>query len=80
MTSRQSIKAIFRCNCFHLLKHTLNYCKENFEKYFTAEQNAILDANSWILQPFHLDSITETKDLIDLQSDFGMKALFKETP
>ena len=27
------------------------------------------------------DSITtETEDLIDLQSDFGMKALFKEEP
>ena len=27
------------------------------------------------------DSVTtETEDLVDLQSDFGMKALFKETP
>ena len=24
---------------------------ENFEKYFTAEQNATLDANSWTLHP-----------------------------
>ena len=50
-------------------------------KYFTAEQNATLDANSLILHPFTYESIsTETEDLIDLQSDFGMKALFKETP
>ena len=49
----------------------------NFETYFTAEQNATLDANSWILHPFTYDSITtKTEDLIDLQSDFGMKALF----
>ena len=47
----------------------------------TAEQNATLDANSWILHSFTYDGITiETEDLIDLQSDFGMKALFKETP
>ena len=32
-----------------------------------------------MLHPFSYDSIT-TKDLIDLQSDFGMKALFNETP
>ena len=74
------MKAIFKCNCFHVLKHTLNCCKENFEKYFSAKENATLDAYSWILHPFTYDSIiTETKDLIDLQSDFGMKALFKET-
>ena len=75
------MKAIFRCSCFHLLKHTLNCCKEKFGKYFTAEQNATLDANSWILHPFTYDSTsTETKNLIDRRSDFGMKALFQETP
>ena len=32
-----------------------------------------------ILHPCTYDSITtETEDLVDLQSDFGMKALFKE--
>ena len=32
-------------------------------------------------RPCTYDSIiTETEDLIDLQSDFGMKALFKEAP
>ena len=55
--------------------------KKNFQNYFTAEQNDILNANSWILQSFTTDSPTiETKDLIDLSSDFGMKVLFKETP
>ena len=40
---------------------------KNFDKYFTAEQNATLDANSWILHPFTYDNITtETEDLIDL--------------
>ena len=37
----------------------------------------------WILHPFTYDCrpiTTETEDLIDLQSDFGMKALFKEIP
>ena len=33
------------------------------------------------MPPRTYDSITtETKDLIDLQSDFDMKALFKEAP
>ena len=59
----------------------LKLLEENFEKYFTAEQNATCEANSWILHPFTYDSITtEIEDLIDLQSDYGMKALFKETP
>ena len=45
----------------------LKLLQENFEKYFTAEQNATLDADSWILLPFTYDSITtETEDLIDL--------------
>ena len=34
-----------------------------------------------MLHPFTYDSITtETEDLLDLKSDFMMKALFKETP
>ena len=60
-----------------LIHAHLNLLQENFEKYFNAEQNATLNASSWILQPFIYDGI---EDLIDLQSDFGMKALFKETP
>ena len=70
------------CNSFHLLKQS-EIAEESFEKYFTAEQNATLDANFWILHPFTYDCrpiTTETEDLIDLQSDFGMKALFKEIP
>ena len=52
-----------------------------FEKYFSIEQNATLDAIFWILHPFSCDSITtEAKDLIALQSDFDMKAIFKEAP
>ena len=52
MTSLQNMEAIFRCKCFHLLQHILNWYKKNFEKYFTAKQNATLDANSWTLHPF----------------------------
>ena len=64
-----------------LIEAHLKLLQENFEKYFTAKRNATLDANFWILPPFTYDSITtETKDLIDLQLDFGMKTLFKETP
>ena len=63
-----------------LIEAHLKLLQGNFEFYFTAEQNATLDANSWILHPFTYDRITtETEDLIDLQSDFGIKALFKET-
>ena len=55
--------------------------QENFEKFFDAEQNAALDDNSWILQPFTSDRpSTNPEDLIDLQTNFGIKALFKETP
>ena len=64
-----------------LIEAHLKLLQENFEKYFSAKQNATLDANSWILHPFACDSITtEIKDSFDLQSDFGIKALFKETP
>ena len=62
-----------------LIAAHLKLLLENFEKYFTTEQNATLDANSWISQLFNYASITtETEDLIYLQSDFSMKALFKE--
>ena len=62
------------------LIEALPLLQKNFEKYFTAKQNATLGANSWILHPFFYDSITtETKDLIDFPSNFSMKALFKET-
>ena len=66
---------------FHLLKRILKCCKKILRcTYFTAEQNATLYANSWIVHPFIYDSITtEIKDLFDRQSDFGMKALFRDT-
>ena len=38
-----------------------------------------LDASSWILQPFTYSITAKTEDLSDLQSNFGMKALSKET-
>ena len=64
-----------------LIEARLKLLQENFEKYVTAEQNATLDANSWILHSFTYDGITtETKNLIYLQSDFDIRALFKETP
>ena len=63
-----------------LIEAHLKSLQENFEKYFTAEQNDTLDAKSWILHPFTYDRVTtETKDLFDLQSDFVIKALFKKT-
>ena len=66
---------------FPLIEAYRKLLREIFEKYFTAEQNATLDANSLILHPFTYDNIaTETEDLIDLQSDFGMKAILRETP
>ena len=71
----------FKEQLLPLIKTHLHLSQENFEKYFNAEQNATFDANSWILQPFASDrSSTDPKDLIDLQTDFGVKALFKETP
>ena len=61
-----------------LIEARLKLLQENFEKYFAAEQNATLDANSWKIHSFTYDSITtEAEDLIDLQSDFDLKALFK---
>ena len=48
-----------------LIEAHLKLLEENFEKYFTAEQNPTVDANSWILHSFTDDSITtETKHLI----------------
>ena len=68
----------FQMQLLPLIEAHFKSLQENFGKYFTAEQNARLDANSWILHPFTYDSITtETEDLFDLQSDFGVKALFK---
>ena len=71
----------FQMQLLSLIEAHLKLLQRKFwEKYFTAEQNATLDANFWILHPFTYDSVTtENKDLIDLQSDFGMKALL-ETP
>ena len=69
----------FHMQLLPLIEAHLKLLEENFEKYFTAEQNATFEAKSWILHPFTYDSImTETKDLIDLQSNYGMKALFKK--
>ena len=72
----------FQMQLLPLVKGHLKLLQENFEKYFTADWNATLDSNSWMLHPFTYDSVTtETEDLFDLQSDFGMKALIiKETP
>ena len=41
-----------------LIEAHLKLLQENFEKYFTAEQNDTLDAKSWILHPFTYDRIT----------------------
>ena len=52
-----------------LIEARLKLLQENFEKYFAAEQNATLDANSWKTHSFtyRYDSITtEAEDLIDL--------------
>ena len=71
----------FQMQLLSLIEAHLKLLQENFEKYFTAEQIATLNANSWILHSFTCDSITaETEHLIDLQPNFGMKAMFKETP
>ena len=67
----------FQQQLISLIDEHLNLLQENFGKYFNSEQNTTLDANSWILQPFIYDT-AENKDLIDLQSYFGMKALFQE--
>ena len=67
----------FQQQLIPLIDEHLNLLQENFDKYFNSEQNTTLDANSWILQPFIYDT-AENEDLIDLQSDFGMKALFQE--
>ena len=71
----------FQMSLLPLNEAHLKLLKDNFEKYFSIEQNATLDANFWILHPFSCDSITTVaEDLISLQSDFGMKAIFEETP
>ena len=67
----------FQQQLIPLIDEHLNLLQENFDKYFNSEQNTTLDAKSWMLQPFIYDT-AENEDLIDLQSDFGMKALFQE--
>ena len=63
----------FQMQVLPLIEAHLKLLQENFEKYFTAEQNATLDANSRILLSFTYDSITtENKHFIDPQSNFGM--------
>ena len=70
----------FQMQMLPLIEAHLKLLQENFEKYFNAEQNASLNPNSWILHSFTYDSITtEIEHLINLQANFGMKALFKET-
>ena len=55
----------FQMQLLPLIEAHLKLLEENFEKYFTAEQNPTVDANSWILHSFTDDSITtETKHLI----------------
>ena len=39
----------FQMQLLPLIEANLKLLRENFEKCFTAEQNATLDANSWIL-------------------------------
>ena len=57
----------FQMQLLPFIQARLKLLQENFEKYFTAEQSATLDANSCSLLPFTYDGITtETKDLIDL--------------
>ena len=68
----------FQQQLIPLIYEHLNLLQENFDKYFNSEQNTTLDANSWILQPFVYDTAEKCEDLIDLQSDFGMKTLFQE--
>ena len=48
----------FQMQLLPLIEAHLKLLQENFEKYFTAEQNATLDAKSWILHSFTYDSIT----------------------
>ena len=81
---RDSIKehgSNFQEQLLPLIEAHFDLLQENLEKYFNAEQNAIFDANCWVLQPFTSDMpSTDPEDLIDLQTDFDMKALFKEIP
>ena len=70
-------RSTFQQQLIPLIDEHLNLLQENFDKYFNSEQNTTLDANSWILQSF-IYNTAENEDLIDLQSDFGMKALFQE--
>ena len=59
----------FQMQLLPLIEAHLKLLEENFEKYFTAVQNATCEANSWILHFFTYNSITtETEDLIDIQS------------
>ena len=48
----------FQMQLLPLIEAHLKLLQEKFEKYFTAEQNATLDANSLILHPFGYDTIT----------------------
>ena len=70
----------FQMQLLPLIKAHLKLLQKNFEKYFTTEQKATLDANSGILHPF--DSLTtETEDLIKIFNQvLGLKDYFKETP
>ena len=69
----------FQQQLIPLIDEHLNLLQKNFDNKCDkhSEQNTTLDANSWILQPFIYDT-AENEDFIDLQSDFGMKALFQE--
>ena len=46
----------FQMQLLPLIKAHLKLLHDNFEKYFTAKQNATHDANSWIIHPFIYDS------------------------
>ena len=68
----------FQMQLLPLIEADIKLMRENFEKYFASEQNATLDANSWMLYPFTYDNISyETEGLIDLQSDFAPQHYLK---
>ena len=48
----------FQMQLLPLIEAHLKLLQVNFLKYFTAEQNGTLDANSWMLHSFTYDSIT----------------------
>ena len=48
----KNCRSNFQIQLIPVIEEHLKMLQENFEKYFTAEQNATLDANSYTLHPF----------------------------